>query len=322
MKNIIVLGGAGVLGRSLIDAIDDGDHKIVSIDNRKQELYGSSNIVCLEMDITACAQHDNLRKLLEGADAVFYKIGMLGNPAVSADHRKAKDFLDVNAKPLIRVIEALRESRVQHLVVDSSIAAISQPNNGRDMPEDRYSHGAMNYYGASKLVLEDLVHYYSRSTGFSTWLLRYPRVNSTSAKNVIYYFCKAMIGDAQVKINGNPSRTFDFVDISDVTCFNKAIIAQNSVPGLTTCHLTCGEPITLAELASRVASLANAKEALSIKHSDTFPTVLEPLENNLSMDMTRRHFRLEKMKSLDQMIVDTFRFLTTNAANKRNENDN
>ena len=306
MENVLILGGGGVIGSSLIKKIMNPNINIISIDKTEHQHISHKNAECHIIDLVDRANLPLLEKYILKADIIFFKIAILGNPKFSANHDMVYKFIDVNTLIFLSIVKMIVNSNAKHVIIDSSIAAISNIRKSTNMKENQYNFGAMNYYGLSKLLLEDIINFYFKDCQKSTWVFRYPRVFSIDVKNVIHNFVEGIVKNKQVVIMGNPNRCFDFVHINDVINANEKIIYMNKKAGLKYCHITPGGSFSLINLIAIIKSTLNISEDINIIYKNDKKIVNEPIQNNLSMNDTRRIFGFEAQKKINHMILEVY----------------
>jgi len=307
MKNILILGGGGLIGSELINRLIFKNLNIVSVDKKVQFYSNNKNVHSYAIDLTDKKQLPILEKLITKADIIFFKIALLGNPNYSSDFAYAKEFIMVNTLTFLSIINMIKNSNVSKVIIDSSIAAISNINNSSNMEEDISSYGAMNYYGLSKLLLEDMVSFYFRETKKSVLVFRYPRVFSINLKNVIHHLVKSIVKENKAIIIGDPKRRFDFIHINDVGRVNEQIIYKNIKKGINFCHLTSGNAVSLMELVSTIKKNLGVVKNIDFIYKNDQLIVTEPVENNLSMKKTMVKFGFKTKLNLNDMIIEVYK---------------
>ena len=307
MKNILILGGGGLIGSELINRLIFKNLNIVTVDKKVQIYSNNKNVNSYIIDLTNKKQLPILEKLITKADVIFFKIALLGNPKFSSDFVYAKDFIIVNTLTFLSIINMIKSSNVSKVIIDSSIAAISNINNSRNMKEDISNYGAMNYYGLSKLLLEDIISFYFRDSKKSILVLRYPRVFSINLQNVIHHLVRSIVQENKATIIGNPKRRFDFIHINDVARVNEQIIYKNITKGINFCHLTSGNTVSLMELVSAIKKNIGIIKNIDFIYKNDQLIVTEPVENNLSMKKTMFKFGFTTKINLNDMIIEVYK---------------
>ena len=169
--NVVVTGGNGCLGKSLVKCLlENGGYNVHSLDlwipeeeHRNPDVYSY-----IQTDITNL---DDLILAFRGVGAVFHAAGIL--PTVKS---RAKDFSLVNVKGTESVIDACKECGVRRLIYTSSISVVlskdpSRVLNGADesLP---YPERPLNAYTSTKMEAEKLVRSANGKNGLLTCVMR------------------------------------------------------------------------------------------------------------------------------------------------------
>jgi len=148
-KNVLVTGGTGLIGISLVKKLDKmgTNIRVVSLDDGSPF---AENIGFVRADI---CEREVCKSVLKDIDIVFHLAGIKGGIGVAKT--KASTFLLKNILMNIQIMEAAREAKVRRFLYTSSIciyppAEVFEEKNalaGLPHPSDRFG-------GISKLVGE------------------------------------------------------------------------------------------------------------------------------------------------------------------------
>jgi nucleoside-diphosphate-sugar epimerase len=312
MKNILIIGGSGVVGSALIKKLSSQTYKIISVDkNENQNLkIKSKNVFHHKIDLTKKKNLEILRNYISSADIIFFKIAILGNPNFSTNHQYAHEYIKVNTLILLSIIKMVINSNVTKLIVDSSISAISSVNKGNKMQEDKENNFPMNFYGLSKSLLEDILYIYFKNSTKSVYILRYPRIFSINIKSVLYYFVEGIVKNRTVTIIGNANKIIDLVHLDDVIDFSQKLINSKSTSGIHFCHISSEEAISLTNLISKIKKTLNISGIIKTIYNNEIKVVNEPLRNSLSMKKTKENFNYKPKIKINDMIVEVYKKIT------------
>jgi UDP-arabinose 4-epimerase len=168
MKRILVLGGAGYIGSHCCKALAAAGHEPVVYDNLST---GHPSFVrwgrLVEGDIR---DRERLAAVMAEVAPVavmhFAALALVG-PA----ERDPGSYYDVNVVGTLRLLEAMRDSDVKHLVFSSTCAVYGEPE---DVPlTEAMPCRPVNAYGASKLACELMMESFSSAHGIRSARLRY-----------------------------------------------------------------------------------------------------------------------------------------------------
>lgn len=306
-NGIAIFGASGLIGSGLTkQLISTGRASgLVLFDNKPlpRDIAVSSSVQFIELDLAARWDEAVIVDSLSQVEAVYFKVGVLGDPTRSADNRAASSYLQVNVEVFLRLAAALERTPVRRVIIDSSIAAVAQPHRRGAICEDADPRGPMNFYGMSKAILEDLAHFFQKRSGKQVYVFRYPRVHAPRSPDVIWHFSRAVILGRPIVIKGHPEKVLDFVHLDDVLQANERALAIESEWEVF--HVTGQTPLTLRALAEKVIALAG-QDTHEMLFDDRSPVPVEPLESSLSMKRTLGALSLGNPKGIDLMIAETY----------------
>jgi UDP-glucose 4-epimerase len=210
---ILVTGGAGFIGASVVRALlDRGDDAVVldsgvacglaSIDQTRATI--------LNADLR---DRDALARALDGCAAVVHLAAQASVPASIA--RPLDDF-DINVDGSLALLEAARARDILRIVFASSNAVIG----GHPPPaHEGLVPFPVSPYGAAKAATEAYLRAYHHAFGMETVALRFANAYGTWSAHktsVIAAFVKAYLRGGPLVINGTGRQTRDFVHVDDV----------------------------------------------------------------------------------------------------------
>ena len=160
-KKIVVIGGAGLIGSTTVDALLKRDvSEVIIYDNFVRGTQENLASACKDPrvkifedggDIT---QYDILTKALRGADSVFHFAALW----LLQCHEYPRTAFDVNVNGTFNVMQACVENNIKRLVYSSSASvygdAIEEPMN------EEHPFNNKNFYGATKICGEAMLRAY------------------------------------------------------------------------------------------------------------------------------------------------------------------
>ena len=193
--NILVTGGAGFIGKHLVNELVRHKHNVVSFD----------------------LQHgDDILKGFSGTFDAIYHLAVLSRPLAQSDPRKA---VDVNIKGTINVLEHARKCGAK--VIFTSASSVYGIPSHSPVREDAL-HSPVSIYGATKGAAESLILTYNRLYSMEYLIFRFTSVYGVGQKNtreVIPAFINATKNGEPITITGSGKQSRDFVYIDDVVHF-------------------------------------------------------------------------------------------------------
>lgn len=178
--NILVIGGAGYIGAHIVhDLLDDGHHVTVYDDlssGFKENL--PDNCTFVKGDILNKAE---LRSVLKpDVGAVFH---FAAKKAAGESMIDVRPFSQTNIIGTINILDIMVESEVNNIIFSSTAAVYGEP---KYLPIDEL-HPTIpaNYYGFTKLKIEELLNWYSKIHAINFASLRYFNAVGYDIKNRI-----------------------------------------------------------------------------------------------------------------------------------------
>jgi UDP-glucose 4-epimerase len=262
MKNVLVTGGAGFIGSTLVDALclRDDCERIVVVDSlitgHRRNLADAAGIEFHECDIR---DYPTLLPLMEGVDVVFHEAAI---PSVPRSISEPELCFGVNVDGTFNVIRAAVAQKVRRIVFASSSAVYGDspalPKTEQMRPEP------LSPYGAHKLAGEHFLRAAQESYGIETVSLRYfnvfgPRQDPSSAySGVLSIFANRIFSGAPPTVNGDGEQTRDFIFVEDVARLN---LLAATVPAASggVFNGGCGQGITLNRAWKAMQAAANVE---------------------------------------------------------------
>ncbi len=205
-QSVLVTGGAGHIGASVVDQLVTTGHKVVVVDDMStgQTFQFSESVSFIEADIRDV---DVMRRILvdNGIEIVFHLAGS-SNAVQSFD--RPVEYLHNNVIGTAAVLQAMADCNIKTIIF-SSTAAVYGHSLVLPIAETAVTIPTTPY-GASKLICEQLIQYYCQYAGFQGVVFRYCEDSITSA-------IAAVLSGKQssVMIAGRDHDTFDGTCIRD-----------------------------------------------------------------------------------------------------------
>lgn len=255
----LVTGGAGFIGSNLVDALLDGGHEVVVLDDlssgKESNLAGAlGRGAILEVgDIRDGAQVAEIfaKHLPEW---VFHLAAQM-DVRVSLE-RPAFD-ARTNVEGTVNVLEAGRLHGVQRVVFSSTGGAIYGDTDIIPTPES-VPCLPMSAYGQSKFCGEQYLGLFHRLYGLSSVALRFgnvygPRQDPHGEAGVIAIFCGKLKHGERPKIFGTGEQTRDYIYVGDLV---EAIMAAAQSTETDPINLGTEEETSVLELVRTLTELS------------------------------------------------------------------
>ncbi len=256
-RRILVTGGAGFVGATLVRRLVAAGHRVRVFDN-----YTTGDITFLagveaelvEGDIRDAAALD---AAVAGMDAVVH-LAAAGSVIMSIADPAAN--FDVNVAGTFRVLDAARRAGVERTVQASTGGALigdaTPPVTERSLPRP------ISPYGASKLAGEGYAHAFSAAYGLRTVALRFANAYgpwSARKSGAMTLFFRAIEAGQPIVIYGDGSASRDYTHVTDISRAIELAL-ERDVPGGTALHVASGVETTVRELAGLCRAAAGVPD--------------------------------------------------------------
>jgi UDP-glucose 4-epimerase len=219
---ILVTGGSGFIGSTLVDRLVQLNHDVSIIDNESAEthnqFYYNSKARYYKYDVV---DYINTRPLYDNVDIVFH---------LAAESRIQPAILNpilavrTNVLGTETVLQCGREAGVKKVIYSSTSSAYGLKNISplsEDMPTD-----CLNPYSVSKVAGEELCKMYNNLFGLKTVIFRYFNVYGPREASVGQYapvvrlFLRQLEEGVPLTIIGDGLQRRDFTHVDDVVNAN------------------------------------------------------------------------------------------------------
>lgn len=263
---ILVTGGAGFIGSSLVDELLELGHEVVCLDNfdpfydpalkyrNIRSAQTNKNFTLVKGDVRDSSA---LQRCLEGrrVDVVVHLAAMAG---VRPSIRQPELYYDVNVMGTGRLLEAMRAFDVKKLVFGSS-SSVYGNNPKVPFSESGSVDRPVSPYAATKKAGELLCHTYHHLYGFDISCLRFftvygPRQRPEMA---IAKFTSKILKNEPIQLFGDGSTRRDYTYIGDIV---KGLVASvEKVKGYEIINIGGAATISLRELVAKLEEITGSK---------------------------------------------------------------
>jgi UDP-glucuronate 4-epimerase len=276
MKNILITGAAGFIGKHLCEKLTD-KHVLypldaLTTDASKKRMTFLSNLQ------TASIHSDFIDKQTTKPDIVIHLAaetgisGSLNNPAL---------YFHQNVEGTFNVLEQCRKNGVKYLIYASS-SSVYEPNE--KMPETAPHDKQLSFYGTSKRMTEVMIENYCRQFGMVAIGLRFFTVYGswTRSDMAAYKFMTAIDNGNPITLYNEGNVYRDFTHVSDIVSSIELLcekIVTESEGTHRVFNIGFGAPVSVKKYAELIARhlekdlLAEYKSLpsneLTSTHSDT-----------------------------------------------------
>ncbi|MGA8787928.1 MAG: NAD-dependent epimerase/dehydratase family protein [Paenarthrobacter sp.] len=251
--NILVTGGAGTIGSTLVDQLlDAGAAHVDVLDNlvrgrlaNLDAALASERVDLVEGDLR---DRDLVHDLTRGKDLVFHQAAI----RITQCAEEPRLALEVLVDGTFNVIEAAAQHPVDKLILASSASVYGM---AEEFPttERHHHHNNDTFYGAAKSFNEGMARSFRAMTGLNYVALRYfnvygPRMDVHGLyTEVLVRWMERIVDGRPPLIFGSGQQTMDFIHTADVARANVLAAVSDVTEGVY--NVASGTETSLAGLA-------------------------------------------------------------------------
>ena len=166
-KKVLVVGGAGYIGSHVVKALRDANKNPIVFDNfstgLKQNLLQGIPFICGDILIP-----EQLKKAMKNVDSIIHLAAFKSSEESMSQPEK---YALNNISGTINLLNVAAESKIKYFVFSSSASVYGKP---KYLPlDENHPTNPMNFYGQTKLEIENLLKWYSQLRGIRFSSLRY-----------------------------------------------------------------------------------------------------------------------------------------------------
>ncbi len=223
MRTVFVTGTAGFVGFHLAKHLLDEGFKVVGFDGltdyydvnlkkaRHTILEGNPNF---HAHIGMLEDHELLSKVVADANPdVIVHLAAQAGVRYSLENPRA--YIDTNLTGTFNLMEAARESGVDHLLM-ASTSSVYGGNTQMPFEENQKTELPLTLYAATKKANEGMAHSYSHLWHIPTTMFRFFSVYGTYGRPdlALFKFVRAALADEAIDVynHGEMARDFTYVD--------------------------------------------------------------------------------------------------------------
>ena len=168
LKNILVTGGAGYIGSHVVCELIELEHNVTVFDNlslgREENLQKEARFI--KGDILN--KHDLEKAFASPVDVVFHFAAL---KAAGESMTKPEIYAENNISGTINLLNMMSAKGVKNIIFSSTAAVYGNPQY---LPiDEEHPKVPVNYYGYSKLAIEENLYWYSFLKDIRFAALRY-----------------------------------------------------------------------------------------------------------------------------------------------------
>ncbi len=266
---VVVTGGAGAIGSSLVRALLGRGHEVRVIDNlssgKREHLPELSDLSHCSLTVADLREPDRYADTLRGASAVWHLAANTDIRRGSADPRI--DF-EHGTVATFRVLEAARRADVRQFFYSSSSVVYGFPKVF-PTPEDYGPLEPQSLYGAGKLAGEAMASAYSYSYGIRTYLFRFANIIGPGMTHgVIYDFFEKLRRDpGRLEVLGDGRQSKSYLRTED--CVGGMLqVGDRATEPVNIFNLGTSDRISAREIAEKVVAAHGGRARIEYTGGD------------------------------------------------------
>jgi UDP-glucose 4-epimerase len=266
-STILVTGGAGFIGASVVRELLRRGHGVVVLDSGIGAGFGNVEGTGARLVKADIRSREAVRDALEGCTAIVHLAAQASVPASIAD---PLEDAAVNVDASLGLLEAARVAGIRRFVFASSNAVIG----GHQPPaHEGLVPLPVSPYGAAKAAIEAYLSAYGQAYGLEGVALRFANAYgpwSSHKNSVVAAFVKAYLGGGPLIVRGSGEQTRDFVHVADLTAMVLACLdAPAELVATQTFQVGTGRETSLLELVGLLFEAGGAE--VPIRHEPASP---------------------------------------------------
>lgn len=247
IEKILVTGGAGFIGATLVRRLVASGYRVRVLDNLSTGDEAHLAGVDAELVKGDIRDVDALDRAVTGQDAVIH---LAAAGSVVGSVLDPVGNFESNVLGTFRVLDAARRAGVARTVQASTGGALigdaTPPVSEQSLPKP------LSPYGASKLAGEGYAHAFAKTYGLTTVAVRFGNVYGpwcARKRGVLNVYFESLHGGVPLVIYGDGSASRDYVHVSDIAQALQLAL-EKDIGGGTVLHAASGVETPLTVLAS------------------------------------------------------------------------
>ena len=225
---VLVTGGAGFIGSSVVDRLLADGHTVTAFDNLstgRPEFLAEAQRGPFRLVVGDLLDIATLQRAIDGHDLVIH---LAANADVRGGLNHPRRDLEQNTIVTQNVLEAMRQSGVSRICFSSTGSIYGEPTQF-PTPEDCPFPVQTSLYGASKLAAEGLISAYCHGFGFRALIFRFVSILGPryTHGHVLDFYNKLRADPTRIEVLGNGRQRKSYLHIRD--CVEAIVCALESV---------------------------------------------------------------------------------------------
>lgn len=293
-KNVLVLGGTGFIGRNIVEDLLRHKYTIVllvrNISSKPNNYKIVDDITLIEGDIAQCELIESI--LVEHKiDLVIHLVSTLIPFSSIVDFNNE---LTQVIFPTFRLLHLCSKLGIRIVYFSSGGTIYGYANN---LIDENTPLNPINYYGYSKLMIENHIQFLHTTKKLSYLILRPSNVYGKHQKieaqqGFIAVALGKFISNSSIEIWGNGEVVRDFIDVQDISVGLRKLIETNVINA--TLNMGSGEGKSLNEVLSILKGILG--KSIIIRYKDKREVDLDRMVLDIAMIKNYIEFNPKSLK--------------------------
>jgi UDP-glucose 4-epimerase len=294
MKKILITGGNGLIGSSLVNQSLNKGYEVLSVDQGNPEhIIDSPNYVFKKIDITS----DNFPILIEEF-APNYLIHCAAHPGGKSLIEPYLD-IEVNILATMKIIETCSKTGA-HLIYLSSSVIYGEHSPDLIKEGDQVKPGTI--YGVAKQACENLLRIYEQAFGLKWTVLRLFATYGSGHKpntfqGIVNIFLTQIMNGNNIIVKGSLKRKRDMVYVEDA-CEGIMACINNDKALSRIINIGTGQPLEIKELIEKIC-IALDRDIESLNITEEEGTIGDPFYNSADCSLASEILNYQPNYTID-----------------------
>jgi len=303
--NILILGGAGFIGKNLSLFLADNNHTIYVFDRAEADfsVFNKTRVKIIRGDFNDSKLLDQIFSSND-IDIVIHLVASI-IPETTFDGILSE--VDQNLKGSMSLIDSMLRNGVKKIIFFSSGGTV-YGNNGKSQNSETEQTDPVNSYGWIKLSIEKYIKMISVLNGLEYLIIRPsnpygPFQNILARQGFVAVTLGKVLTDKPVEIWGDGNVIRDFIHITDLCAYISRLIELNKWNDIY--NIGCGYGESLNNVLKVIENVTGKNISVNYKHSRN----IDVKENVLITRKIEVHTGLKCKYSLHEGIISTWKWI-------------
>jgi nucleoside-diphosphate-sugar epimerase len=266
MKNILVTGASGLIGREVTHQLASQGHKVIAL-TRASTDFQSPNVENITLDFESSVEFE--RSLPGGIEAVIH---LAQSDKFRDFPAHAREVFLTNTLSTVRLLDWAKTTGVSHFIYASTGGVYSESGYSSESLTPLKTPGELDFYFSTKLSSESFVQCYSDV--FSVAVLRFFFVYGRKQRRTMLMprLYDSIMSGSSVFLDGPNGFSFNPVHVSDAA---RAVVSSITNPRSLIANIAGPETLTLRDACEILAMRIGKTPNYQLKSAEAVDLVAE-----------------------------------------------